>query len=640
MKQDYKNFKQIIDEYNIINVPYYQRDYVWGNKNNGRNLYKFIDDIFTQYSENPESNYFIGTLAFCSAETNDVIDGQQRITSLVLVLSRLSALKCSEQIKEENKKLLCPKENTFIIQEENYLTEELKCRLGLVNNFNTQGYNVDISKTIQRIDKQINDSWGGKTVNWYDSLYAFIMNNVKFISLEYSNIGESLKYFLNINSLSVPLTQSDIFYSILSQSLRISQSLHSIFDIRDTVTNLAETKGLEKEFDEYKAYEQECNKAIDNILFIFLNAYYQDDKDIQELAKTGIGKWMSFYKNEVFKDAIIAQKFVENFIAYLDDFKKLKRFFTTKTTQVKDNSSIRTSWILLTYENSFGLLKFLNDVFRTRHNYREQQPTLYKNGTTELDTAKLEEIAKRLNLTLLNNYIKSGNKILDGFIKNIKLKDEQNYTRSLDDIKTDIQYDDIFTLNYNDKKGKSNVKIKDESKNIKVIFALQQAFLSKTASCQNSCINDYLEDILYHAEIFSIEHLYSITEFEDKERRTNWQTLKNKFFDDTEFDSVRYSFENLSLLNKSLNSSANNDVITEKLTKYKQANKIKGSEAEYLILSLVNDSDFYNNEKIKALELPERKLQRLEQNTWELSENNREFNTKLLEMAVNEIASL
>ena len=86
MKYEFKPIGEMFNKYKIINVPYYQRDYVWGTKNSGRNLYKFIDDIFSQYKNNPESDYFIGTLAFCSERTNDVIDGQQRITSVVLIL--------------------------------------------------------------------------------------------------------------------------------------------------------------------------------------------------------------------------------------------------------------------------------------------------------------------------------------------------------------------------------------------------------------------------------------------------------------------------------------------------------------------------------------------------------------------------
>ena len=135
MKHDFISVKDIFDKYKTIYVPYYQREYVWGHKNDGRNLYKFIDDIFTQYESNPSSNYFIGTLAFCSAKVNDVIDGQQRLTSLILILSVLAKLKCSEGIKEFNNNLLLPDNDKFILQEDFYLTEELKYNLGFDNNY-------------------------------------------------------------------------------------------------------------------------------------------------------------------------------------------------------------------------------------------------------------------------------------------------------------------------------------------------------------------------------------------------------------------------------------------------------------------------------------------------------------------------
>ena len=631
MDHNFWNFQTILNKYKVINVPYYQREYVWGVKNDGRNLYKFIDDIFTQYKETPEGNYFIGTLAFCSDELNDVIDGQQRLTSLILILTKLAQLKCSETIKEQHKKILFPyNDNQFVIQEENYLTEELKCFLGYPNHFDTQGKTAGISKTIDRITSQINNAWSGKTESWYDGLYNFILNKVMFISLEYTNIGDSLKYFLNINSLSIPLTQSDIFYSILSQALRITKSTDSIFNIKDKVEKLATNKGFEK------SYEKE-EKNIDNVIYIFLNALYQTDPNILSLNETGIGKWMSFYKTDVFKDAITAKDFVDKFNRYLNDLNYICDYFTNKVG-LDSKSSIYISWILLQYENYFDLLKFLVELFKTRHNYIDGKATLYVTGTNNIDNIKLEEIATRLNLTLINNYIRSNNKRMDGFITNIKLTSSGDYALSLNDILDNIDFDSIFNLNYNDHKEKGNTKIKDESRIIKVIFALQESFLNYVAAGKSKTIGEYLNNILSLAESFSIEHLYSVKEYEDTTRLANWNNKKSKFKDGNEFDVARFNFANLSLLNKSLNSSVNDSEILDKLQKYKTARKINGCEWEYLIQSLVKDSEYYLNTEISKLCLPERTIINIDQNTWEISPNNREFNTKLLKLVVEEIS--
>ncbi len=637
MKHDFINIKTVFEKYGIIHVPYYQRDYVWGQKNNGRNLYKFIDDIFTQFRDNPTSDYFIGTLAFCSSRVNDVIDGQQRLTSLVLILSELAKMKCSEEYKERNVDFLIPVGDTFVIQEVHYLTEELKYNLGLPNNYNTQGYSVDISKTIDRITKQINDDWSGYTENWYDELYNYILEHVKLIALEYSNLSEALKYFLNINSLSVQLTQSDIFFSILSQSIRLAGTGDNIFTIKNKISELGRLKGIDKEIEGYCAYDEKTEYGINNIIYIFLNAFYKGDSNISYLEDTGIGKWMSFYKNEVFNNAIKAKEFTEKFTQYLIDFETIYHYFSNMNVSLDKRSSLYVTWVLLQYEKYYDIARILTDLFKTRQTYIDNSSNIYESGTSSISLEKLNEISKRLNLTLLWNYIRSSTKRTVGFIENISLDSDGNYKKSIDDVLTDINICDIFNLNYNDHKGVSNLNIKDYSRIIKVVMGCQESFLDKTAD-QSRDFGEYLQNIL-DGENFSIEHLYSVKEYQETTRLNNWRAKKSKFFNPEDFDTERFRFESLSLLDKQMNSSAGSDEIKTKLTKYKSARKIVGSNWEYLVQSLAEDSEYYRNSDIQALGLPERKLISIDQNTWELSPNNREFNETLLKLALEEISN-
>lgn len=638
MEHSFRTIQEILNRYKIINIPYYQREYVWGNNNQGRNLYKLIDDVFNAYKENTSSTYFIGTLAFCSEKVNDVIDGQQRITSIILLLSVLSKLKCSDKIYQQNEKLLFPySDDKFVIQEESYLTEEIKHELGYKNNFDTHGYKKDISKTIDRITKQIQTGWDGYTKEWYDGLYNYILNSVNFISLEYTNIGESLKYFLNINSLSIQLTQSDIFYSILSQALRITRNVNTIFSIKTRIYKLSEMKGLSQPIEGYKSYDKDGDKAVDNIIYIFLNAYYQKDKNIGSLNDVGIGKWISFYRNDVFNDQIIAKEFVDNFLAYLNDFEYISKKFNNFNGDLKSDTSIYMSWILLQYEGYFDFLKMLVDLFRTRHNYNKDSNNLYSQNSTVIEDDKLEDISKRLNLTLLWNYIRASNKRLDSFITNISVDERGNYKKSIDDIKTDISLDDMFILNFRDKNNVSNAKIPDQSRIIKVLFAFQEAFLNYTAKPERK-FNEFLQNLL-DSDNFSIEHLYSVKEWKDQNRLNKWRQ-KGYFTTDAEFDTARFKFENLSLLDKSTNSSAGDDEIYDKLTKYRNARKVCGSDWEYLIQSLVENSEYYNNQNIQKLNLPKRTLEDIDQNTWKSSENNRAFNEKLMKMVIDYVSSL
>ncbi|ADE19766.1 DUF262 domain-containing protein [Mycoplasma crocodyli] len=637
MKQEFVKLKKIFEKYKVINIPYYQRDYVWGTKNEGRNLYKFIDDIISQYKDDSSKDYFIGTLAFCSDEVYDVIDGQQRLTSLILFLTILANSKCSLETKNKNDTLINPG-GKFVIQEEHYLTEELKHFFGLPNSYNSQLDKVNIPITGDKIKKQIN-MIGTKKVEWFDGLYNYILDNIKFISIEYNNIGESLKYFLNINSLSIQLSQSEIFYSILSQSLRISNSLKSIFSIKKKISELADNNGISKDFEFYNKsnYEKDDKKGIDNIIYIFLRTYYKEDENINYLSSAGIGKWMSFYKNEVFKDQIKAKEFVERFNDYLNDFEIIYQYITNVQSISNYNEAIHLSSVLIKYENYSYILKIMQQIFLSRHNYKDKY-NLYEDNN-KISLKKLNEICTRLNLTKFRNYMKNDNKnILEWFDEYIEIDENGQFKKTIDDIKNDIEIEQIFNLNYKDKNYVSTEggTKEDNSRKIKVVLGVQEAILNYIAEPKNN-ISSYLASILL-SNSFDIEHLYSVNEFRDKNRLEYWKNEKNKFLKDEDFDIERFSFENLSILSSSLNRSASEKIMSEKLKLYAQGRTVLNEYSEYLIQSLVENSEYYKNENIKALNLPKRTIEKGNYNTWEHSKNNRDFNIKLIEIAIDEIA--
>ncbi|WP_226682877.1 DUF262 domain-containing protein [Sutcliffiella horikoshii] len=66
-------------------IPIMQRNYVWGKEN----LKDFINDIKDSMEEDYEQDYFIGSMVFSEDEPNMklVIDGQQRITTITLLIS-------------------------------------------------------------------------------------------------------------------------------------------------------------------------------------------------------------------------------------------------------------------------------------------------------------------------------------------------------------------------------------------------------------------------------------------------------------------------------------------------------------------------------------------------------------------------
>ena len=70
-------------------VPIYQRNYAWGEEQ----ITQFLQDIYDA-SQNEESNYFIGSLVVLLRTDGlfEVIDGQQRLTTLLLICKKMGLL--------------------------------------------------------------------------------------------------------------------------------------------------------------------------------------------------------------------------------------------------------------------------------------------------------------------------------------------------------------------------------------------------------------------------------------------------------------------------------------------------------------------------------------------------------------------
>ena len=88
-----KSISQIWSDYYV--VPLYQRNFAWQETQ----IQQLLQDIYDN-SKNPDSNYFIGSLVVLQRPDGvyEVIDGQQRLTTLHLICKSLNLLDTSHLI--------------------------------------------------------------------------------------------------------------------------------------------------------------------------------------------------------------------------------------------------------------------------------------------------------------------------------------------------------------------------------------------------------------------------------------------------------------------------------------------------------------------------------------------------------------
>ena len=85
--------KTLLDNKYVI--PIYQRNFAWSEEQIGQ----LIIDISDYATENKDKNYYIGTLIVNRRDNNslEIIDGQQRLTTLSILLSLIK----NEYLKNE-----------------------------------------------------------------------------------------------------------------------------------------------------------------------------------------------------------------------------------------------------------------------------------------------------------------------------------------------------------------------------------------------------------------------------------------------------------------------------------------------------------------------------------------------------------
>ncbi|WP_120909745.1 DUF262 domain-containing protein [Helicobacter pylori] len=211
------NLRDILKDELYYQIPIYQRPYQWTEKN----CEKLLDDLFFNYEDDRESDYFCGSLVLIlisedskKAKTYDIVDGQQRLSTFILLAKVLSAL-YSERLTEES---------------EDYLQESLITKYGKKDrlNFSTIGFNS--KKDFQYALTSFNDVPVSNNKNNYlknaiclknyirkkeiediNDFIEWLYLRVVFITITCPDADKALRIFNVLNARGLALNATDIF---------------------------------------------------------------------------------------------------------------------------------------------------------------------------------------------------------------------------------------------------------------------------------------------------------------------------------------------------------------------------------------------------------------------------------------------
>ncbi|GAA8328208.1 DUF262 domain-containing protein [Helicobacter pylori] len=198
-------------------IPDYQRPYQWTEEN----CEKLLDDLFFNYEDDRESDYFCGSLVLIlisedskKARTYDIVDGQQRLSTFILLAKVLATL-YSERLTEESK---------------DYLQESLITKYGKKDrlNFNAMGFNskkdfqyaltsfndVPISNNKNNYLKNaicLKNYLKEKEIEDINDFIEWLYLRVVFITITCPDADKALRIFNVLNARGLALNATDIF---------------------------------------------------------------------------------------------------------------------------------------------------------------------------------------------------------------------------------------------------------------------------------------------------------------------------------------------------------------------------------------------------------------------------------------------
>lgn len=261
--------KDLLNDKFLFDIPDYQRAYSW----NKDNLKQLIDDIMDSIGLNKENNnvfeeyepYFIGSIVLCSKEYKDdgsglydVIDGQQRLTSIIILIATIRDLTKNEAYKNILSSLIYQKPNELM-----GIKESIRVRVrgkeaeffkkyvltdggtDLVNEIDEKEISEakqNMLNAIMTFKEVFVDENGEVLESKLDEFTKYFLQKVVVVVITTDSFTSAFRLFNVINARGLPLTNADL---LKSENLRvISEDKRNIYT--DMWENIEQELGKDK----------------------------------------------------------------------------------------------------------------------------------------------------------------------------------------------------------------------------------------------------------------------------------------------------------------------------------------------------------------------------------------------------------
>ncbi|EOU1681203.1 DUF262 domain-containing protein [Clostridium perfringens] len=238
--------KDLLSNKFLFEIPDYQRAYSWTKEN----LKQLVEDIWESVELNKARGnkefdqyepYFLGSIVLCSKEYKDdgcgiydVIDGQQRLTSIIMLIAAIRDLIDNEEYKKVLSDLIYQKPNVLMGIKESIRVkargkeEEFFKKYILTNGGTELVKDLDMEELSEAKQNMVNaievfrDSFFNENGEFLEEklneFIVYLLQKVVLVVITTESFTSAFRLFNVINARGLPLTDSDL---LKSENLRV-----------------------------------------------------------------------------------------------------------------------------------------------------------------------------------------------------------------------------------------------------------------------------------------------------------------------------------------------------------------------------------------------------------------------------------
>lgn len=235
--------KDLLSPKFLFEIPDYQRAYSWTTEN----LKQLVDDINDSINLNSGREfenfepYFIGSIVLCGKEYKDdgwgrydVIDGQQRLTSLIMLIATIRDMIQNEEYKkvlasliyQEANELMGIKENIRVRvrgKEEEFFKKYVLAENGtnLIDEIDREDLTetkMNMLNALEVFKASFKDENGDILDEKLNNFIKYLLQKVVLVVIKTNSFESAFRLFNVINARGLPLTNADL---LKSENLRV-----------------------------------------------------------------------------------------------------------------------------------------------------------------------------------------------------------------------------------------------------------------------------------------------------------------------------------------------------------------------------------------------------------------------------------